>query len=178
MLEFGKRVQIPSQELFMLDLNEVTQILSSSKVELPDLKERLTYYNAYRRFVSPNDFGGTILQSTAPLEAGALRGIGCSSGEITGRARVILDIHKTGALTKDEILVTLFTDPGWTPVLARVGGVITEVGGLLSHAAVIGREYGIPAILNVNGATKLIKDGSLIRINGKTGVIEILEESP
>jgi phosphohistidine swiveling domain-containing protein len=56
--------------------------------------------------------------------------------------------------------------------------VITEVGGLLSHAAVIGREYGIPAILNVNGATKLIKDGSLIRINGKTGVIEVLEESP
>jgi len=176
MLEFGNRAQIPSQELFMLDLNEVTQILSSNKVELPNLKERLTHYNAYRGFVSPNDFGGTIIQSTGTLEAGALKGIGCSSGELTGRARVILDIHKTGTLTKNEILVTLFTDPGWTPVLARVGGVITEVGGLLSHAAVIGREYGIPAILNVTGATKLIKDGSLIRINGKTGVIEILEE--
>jgi phosphohistidine swiveling domain-containing protein len=79
-------------------------------------------------------------------------------------------------LSKDDILVTRFTDPGWTPVLARVGGVVTEVGGLLSHAAVIGREYGIPAILNLNHATRLIKDGSRIKMNGKTGVVELLEE--
>jgi pyruvate,water dikinase len=62
--------------------------------------------------------------------------------------------------------------------LAKVGGVITEVGGLLSHAAVIGREYGIPAILNLNKATLLIQDGSLIKINGKSGTVEILEEGP
>ena len=74
--------------------------------------------------------------------------------------------------------MTLFTDPGWTPVLARVGGVVTEVGGLLSHAAVIGREYGIPAILNLIDATKIIKDGDRIKINGKTGEVEILEEGP
>jgi phosphoenolpyruvate synthase/pyruvate phosphate dikinase len=126
--------------------------------------------------VPPNDFGGTI-QAKTVSSTGGLKGVGCSPGVFTGRARVILDIHATLNLTKDDILVTAFTDPGWTPVLARVGGVVTEVGGLLSHAAVIGREYGIPAILNLNQATKLIQDGDLIKINGKTGELEILEKS-
>ena len=107
-----------------------------------------------------------------------MKGLGCSPGEITGRARVILNIHETNQLTKEDILITVFTDPGWTPVLARVGGVVTEVGGLLSHAAVIGREYGIPAILNLIDATKMINDGDMIKINGKTGVVEILEKLP
>lgn len=176
MLEFAKRRKISEEEVFMLDLNEVAQLVSSPQAMLPDLKGRHLHYKAYRGFTSPNDFGGTILQSTTSMKDGVLKGIGCSSGELTGRARVILDIHETGKLTKEDILITLFTDPGWTPVLARVGGVVTEVGGLLSHAAVIGREYGIPAILNVTAATKIIKDGSLIKINGKTGVIEVLEE--
>jgi len=123
-----------------------------------------------------NEFGGKIVFAKSVVNSHGLKGIGCSSGEIIGRARVILDIHETKDLKKDEILVTLFTDPGWTPVLARVGGVITEVGGLLSHAAVIGREYGIPAILNLIDATTLIQDGDLIRMNGKTGEIEILEK--
>ncbi len=174
MLEFAKRRKISEEHVFILD--EVSKLLLSSKAELPDLKERFMHYRAYSGFTPPNDFGGTILQSTTSMKDGVLKGIGCSSGELTGRARVIIDIHDTGRLTKEDILITLFTDPGWTPVLARVGGVVTEVGGLLSHAAVIGREYGIPAILNVTGATKMIKDGSLIKINGKTGTIEILEE--
>lgn len=175
-LEFAKRKQIPGDEVFMLDLNEITQLLVSPSKSVPDLHQRHLHYRSYRGFTSPNDFGGTILQTTTSMKDGVLKGIGCSSGELTGRARVVLDIHDTGNLTKDDILITFFTDPGWTPVLARVGGVVTEVGGLLSHAAVIGREYGIPAILNLNSATKMIKDGSLIRINGKTGVIEVLEE--
>ncbi len=175
-LEFGKRLQIPEALVFMLDLNEIKQLLTSDENKFFDLEDRYLHYQAYRKFDAPNDFGGAILQQ---IKMGTdLNGIGCSAGVITGRARVILDIHQTADLTKDDILVTRFTDPGWTPVLARVGGVITEVGGLLSHAAVIGREYGIPAILNVTGATKIIKNGAHIRMNGKTGEIEILEESP
>lgn len=176
MLEFGKRFNIDEESLFMIDLNEVKIHLMNPKARLPELSNRLLHYQAYRHFMAPNDFGGMVVQQMASGKDGVMKGIGCSPGTITGRARVIIDIHQTLKLTKEDILVTLFTDPGWTPVLARVGGVVTEVGGLLSHAAVIGREYGIPAILNLNGATKMIKDGSLIKINGKNGTIEVLEE--
>ena len=176
MLEFGKRFKLSEEHLFMLDLNEVQAHLTNPHKPLPDLTGRLLLYQGYRGFAAPNEFGGFIVQQTVALKDGVMKGIGCSPGIITGRARVIINIHDTLHLSKDDILITLFTDPGWTPVLARVGGVVTEVGGLLSHAAVIGREYGIPAVLNLNGATKMIKDGCLIKVNGKTGVIEVLEE--
>lgn len=176
-LEFGRRQELSEDDVFMLDIVEVKRKLLDSASALPDTSKRLLYYQGYRHFNPPNDFGGTIKAMKNSITAGGLKGLGCSPGSITGRARVILDIHATGSLTKEEILVTTFTDPGWTPVLARVGGVITEVGGLLSHAAVIGREYGIPAILNLIDATKVIQDGDLIKMDGKSGVVEILEKS-
>jgi len=74
-----------------------------------------------------------------------------------------------------EILVTRFTDPGWTPILGLVQGVVTEVGGMLSHAAVIGREYGIPAVLNLRSATQKLSTGQRIRIDGTRGTVEILD---
>jgi pyruvate,water dikinase len=73
-----------------------------------------------------------------------------------------------------EILVTPFTDPGWTPLFARIAGVVTETGGVLAHAAVISREYGIPAVLAVPGATQRIKDGARIAVDGTAGTIEIV----
>ncbi len=175
-IEFSKREGLTEKEAFMLDILEIKKKLLKMIDELPNTKKRTLYYDGYRHFVPPNDFGGTI-QAKTVSSTGSLKGVGCSPGVFTGRARVILDIHATLNLTKDDILVTAFTDPGWTPVLARVGGVVTEVGGLLSHAAVIGREYGIPAILNLNQATKLIHEGDLIKINGKTGEVVILEKS-
>jgi phosphohistidine swiveling domain-containing protein len=176
LLEFSKREKLTEKKAFMLDVLEIKKKLLKNLDELPDTNKRMLYYDGYRSFTPPNDFGGTIqVKSSSPKDG--LKGLGCSPGIFTGRARVILDIHATLNLTKDDILVTAFTDPGWTPVLARVGGVVTEVGGLLSHAAVIGREYGIPVILNLNHATKLIKDGDMIKINGKTGELEILEKS-
>jgi phosphohistidine swiveling domain-containing protein len=175
LLEFARRRGLDEDDAFMLDVTEIRRSLAG--LALPDTTHRRRFYEGYRNFTPPNEFGGSITAATASV-SGDLRGVGCSPGELTGRARVILDIHQTGSLTKEDILVTAFTDPGWTPVLARVGGVITEVGGLLSHAAVIGREYRIPAILNLIGATKLIADGDLIRINGKTGLVEVLEKCP
>jgi phosphohistidine swiveling domain-containing protein len=176
LLDFSRRLNIKEIDVFMYDINEIIHYINSKIKSLPDTEERFLHYQGYRSFVAPNEFGGQIVQSQNSFTEGSLQGIGCSSGEKIGYARVILDIHQTLHLNKDDILVTRFTDPGWTPVLARVGGVVTEVGGLLSHAAVIGREYGIPAILNLNHATSLIKDGSRIKINGKTGVVELLEE--
>lgn len=176
LLEFARRFEYEKEEIFFFDILEIKKKLSSPSMKLPDVTDRKRYYDGYRNFKAPNEFGGKILSRKKSHDG--LRGLGCSPGIITGRARVILDIHKTHDLTKDEILVTLFTDPGWTPVLARVGGVITEVGGLLSHAAVIGREYKIPAVLNLVDATTLIQDGDLIRVDGRSGEVEILEKAP
>lgn len=173
MLEFANRMSWNELDIFMLDLQEVKQKLINYEISLPDIQKRKIFYQGYKNFKAPNEFGGTIKLAKS---GGELKGLGCSPGEIVGVARVIKDIHATHELTKNDILVTSFTDPGWTPVLARVGGVITEVGGLLSHAAVIGREYGIPAILNLIDATILIQDGDKIRMNGKTGEVEILEK--
>ncbi|WP_408097968.1 PEP/pyruvate-binding domain-containing protein [Peredibacter sp. HCB2-198] len=175
LLEFAKRNGISDFDIFMWDLVEVKRYLLGL-VGAPDIHLRKLYYEGYRAFTPPNEFGGSI--KAMKSSANGLKGLGCSPGEIVGRARVIMDIHKTNELTKEDILITAFTDPGWTPVLARVGGVVTEVGGLLSHAAVIGREYGIPAILNLIDATKLIQDGDLIKMNGKTGIVEVLEKGP
>lgn len=176
LLELAKRNGFSSTDIFFFDIREIRHFLQKG-MSLPDVCQRKLSYQGYRHFKAPNEFGGTIKQASGASPEGILRGLGCSPGEFIGTARVITDIHLTGGLTKDDILVTTFTDPGWTPVLARVGGVITEVGGLLSHAAVIGREYRIPAILNLIDATKHIKDGDRIRVNGKTGTVEVLEKS-
>lgn len=176
LLDFGRRFGFEGNKVFFLELKEVGDRLRNPEFKFPDLRKRELLYQSYRNFKAPNEFGGTILALKTSTSAEGLKGLGCSPGEFTGKARVITDIHQTSSLTKNDILVTYFTDPGWTPVLARVGGVITEVGGLLSHAAVIGREYGIPAVLNLIDATKLIRDGDIIKINGKTGLVEILEK--
>jgi rifampicin phosphotransferase len=73
-----------------------------------------------------------------------------------------------------DILVTTFTDPSWTPLFISIKGLVAEVGGLMTHGAVIAREYGLPAVVGVENATQLIKDGQRIRVNGTEGHIEIL----
>ena len=72
------------------------------------------------------------------------------------------------------IFITSFTDPSWTPLFLSVKGLVTEVGGLMTHGAVIAREYGLPAVVGVDNATKLIKDGQRIRLHRTAGYIEIL----
>jgi phosphoenolpyruvate synthase/pyruvate phosphate dikinase len=130
----------------------------------------------YRKFQTPNEFGG-MLQDVKSIHSGdQLQGIGCSSGEIEAKVRVILSVENTSELLSGEVLVTRFTDPGWTPVMARASAVITEVGGVLSHAAVIGREYGIPAVLNAAQATSILHTGDKVRVNGRTGLVTILKE--
>jgi phosphohistidine swiveling domain-containing protein len=178
LLEVSRRFDMHEFEVFMYDMKEIRSKLIDMKYELPNISKRKLFYQGYRNFKAPNEFGGRIVAHQNSLVDGVLKGLGCSPGEFIGTARVIKDIHQTHTLTKNDILITVFTDPGWTPVLARVGGVVTEVGGILSHAAVIGREYGIPAILNLINATQIIQDGDKIKINGKTGVVEVLEKGP
>jgi pyruvate,water dikinase len=107
------------------------------------------------------------------LPAGALAGLAVSAGTVEGRARVVLDPAEAD-LDADDILVTPFTDPCWAPLFVAIRGLVTEVGGLMTHGAVIAREYGLPAVVGVEGATRLIRDGQRIRVHGTDGYVEIL----
>ncbi len=107
------------------------------------------------------------------LPIGALVGLPVSAGIVEGRARVVLDMAKAD-LEPGDILVTTFTDPSWTPLFIAIEGLVTEIGGLMSHGSVIAREYGLPAVVGVANATGLIQDGQRIRVHGTDGYVEIL----
>ncbi|SCF95736.1 pyruvate, water dikinase [Streptomyces sp. Ncost-T6T-2b] len=105
---------------------------------------------------------------------GHVAGLAVSTGSVEGRARVILDLADA-ELEEGDILVTRFTDPSWSPLFLGVAGLVTEVGGLMTHGAVIAREYGLPAVVGVDRATRLIRDGQRIRVHGTDGYVEILD---
>jgi rifampicin phosphotransferase len=107
------------------------------------------------------------------LPAGALAGVPVSAGTVEGRARVVLDLAAAD-LQPGDILVTAFTDPSWSPLFVAAAGLVTEVGGMMTHGAVIAREYGLPAVVGVPDATRLIRDGQRIRVHGAGGYVEIL----
>jgi len=106
---------------------------------------------------------------------GALGGVGTSRGEVTGRARVVLNMTEIGRVEKDDILICNSTDPGWMPVFPLIKGLVLETGGMLAHGACLSREYGLPAV-QLRNAIQLIDDGALISVNGDSGVVRIMEE--
>ena len=103
-----------------------------------------------------------------------LQGIGASSGQVQGRVKVLRNLLAVPEIDRETILVVPYTDSGWAPVLARVGGLIAEVGGRLSHGAIVAREYGIPAVMDIHNATVLLQDGQMVQIDGSLGIVEIL----
>jgi pyruvate,water dikinase len=112
-------------------------------------------------------------RDSALFPKNAIVGTKTSAGIVEGIAHVILDPH-TETLQKGEILIAPFTDPGWTPLFINAAGVVVEVGGFMTHGSVVAREYGIPAVVGVENATKRIQTGQRIRLNGDEGFIEIL----
>src|SRR5262249_31235525 len=106
---------------------------------------------------------------------GALLGLPVSAGTVEGRARVILDMANAN-IEAGEILVTAYTDPSWPPLFVAINGLVTEVGGLMTHGAVIAREYGLPSVVGVERATQLIRDGQRIRVHGTDGYVELLSQ--
>jgi pyruvate,water dikinase len=100
-----------------------------------------------------------------------LRGLGVSPGYVTAPARVISDLAQSHLLEPGEILVTVNADPGWTPLFVTAGGVVLETGGMLSHGAIVSREYGIPAVTGVRHATRQLQSGQCITVDGKNGVV-------
>ncbi|HEY77038.1 MAG TPA: phosphoenolpyruvate synthase, partial [Thermoflexia bacterium] len=105
-----------------------------------------------------------------------LRGLAASPGTYTGRARVVRTLEEGAGLEPGEVLVAPATSPGWAPLLAAAGALVTEIGGVLSHGAIIAREYGLPAVLNVAGATQRIRTGCLVVVDGDRGTVRLLEE--
>jgi pyruvate,water dikinase len=100
-----------------------------------------------------------------------LQGTGTSPGVVTGRVRVLRSLSDGHQLKAGEILVARATDPGWTPLFLKAGGVIMELGGMLSHGAVVAREYGLPAVVNIQGAMSRLEDGDVVTIDGRRGVV-------
>lgn len=135
-------------------------------------------HRSFRNFDNPDEIGAHFRSDDAdPAGDDVLRGTPCAGGVATGRARVLRSLDEAARVQKGEVLVARFTDPGWTPLFGRIAGVVTETGGVLSHAAVISREYGIPAVLGVPGATEAIGDGDRIRVHGGEGLVEIRERA-
>jgi pyruvate,water dikinase len=117
---------------------------------------------------------GTLfpLLPAEPPAAGQWQGQAASPGLVRGPARIIHTLADAGRLQPGDVLVTVTTLPPWTPLLGRAAAVITESGGILSHAAIVAREYGIPAVVGLAGATTLIHDGQIIEVNGTAGAIQ------
>ncbi|WP_100489181.1 phosphoenolpyruvate synthase [Sporolactobacillus pectinivorans] len=166
------------EDIFYLTFEEFRDVVRSNKLENKIIRKRKAEYKLYEKLTPPRVItsdgeiiAGEYKRENIPAEAYA--GLPVSSGVIEGRARVILNMEDAD-LKYGDILVTSFTDPSWTPLFISIKGLVTEVGGLMTHGAVIAREYGLPTVVGVENATKLIKDGQRIRINGTEGYVEIL----
>ncbi|MFO0614570.1 MAG: PEP/pyruvate-binding domain-containing protein [Polyangiaceae bacterium] len=163
-------------DVFLLRPAElVARFAEGRALAAEEIAFRRARHDGFRDFDPPGELGGVVVEEAAEVSGNALRGVACSPGRVEGSARVVKTLDELGTVVDGEILVTRFTDPNWTPALTRVRGIVTEVGGVLSHAAVIGREYGIPAVLNVTGATTAIRTGQRVRVDGNAGTVELLD---
>jgi phosphohistidine swiveling domain-containing protein len=130
----------------------------------------------FRNFDPPSVIGVGANVRKPPIGPGQrmFEGIPCSSGRVEGFSRVVETLDEARALRRGEILVARYTNPGWTPLFNLAGGLVIEEGGLLSHGAVVAREYGIPAVLRIEGATEIFRTGQRLRIDGSAGTVEIV----
>ena len=135
------------------------------------IKKNRSYYNAYRHYMSENEIGGNFSPISESPSSDSVKGLGANIGTVTGVARVISDFSEIDRLREGDILVTKYTDTGWTPKFAVLSGIVTEYGGILCHAAIVAREYGIPAIVCTKDAMSRIWDGQIITMDGATGIV-------
>ncbi|MFE6708074.1 phosphoenolpyruvate synthase [Bacillus thuringiensis] len=166
------------EDIYYLTFEELHEVVRTNKLDYKIIHKQKNAYKLYEKLTPPRVItsDGEIITGKYKREnlpAEAIVGLPVSSGVVEGRARVILNMEDAN-LEDEDILVTTFTDPGWTPLFVSIKGLVTEVGGLMTHGAVIAREYGLPAVVGVENATKLIKDGQRIRVHGTEGYIEVL----
>ncbi|MGW2625137.1 rifamycin-inactivating phosphotransferase [Micromonospora taraxaci] len=166
------------EDVFYLTFQEFHEVVRSHQLDDDLIRQRTDAFRSYQALTPPRVMtsDGEVLTGAYrrdDVPAGALIGVPVSAGTVEGRARVILDMAQAD-LEAGDILVTAHTDPSWTPLFVGIAGLVTEVGGLMTHGAVIAREYGLPAVVSVLDATRLIHDGQRIRVHGSDGYVEIL----
>jgi pyruvate,water dikinase len=172
------RVLREKEDIFYLRFEELYDLVRENHVDGQLIDQRRDAFRSYQALTPPRVLtsdgeavAGAYRRDDVPV--GALVGLPVSAGTIEGRARVLVDMAEAD-LEPGDILVTAYTDPSWTPLFVRIAGLVTEVGGLMTHGAVIAREYGLPAVVGVVDATGLIPDGQRIRVHGTDGYVEIL----
>jgi pyruvate,water dikinase len=166
------------EDIYHLTLEELRDVVATGCVDVELIARRRDAFIAHQALTPPRvltsegeALDGAYRRDGVP--GGALAGLPVSAGVVEGRARVVRDIGAAD-LVRGDILVTVSTDPSWSPLFVVIGGVVTEVGGLMTHGAVIAREYGLPAVVGVAQATRLIRDGQRIRLHGTAGYVELL----
>jgi rifampicin phosphotransferase len=174
------RLAAPEQ-IFDLTVAQVSGAETNPALDLRALREKnlgprraVAHIKDWPKIV---DSRGKIFRYIRPSEAGDLAGEAISPGVVRGKAKVLASPYEK-PLEKGEILVTRATEPAWTPVFINAAGVVLEVGGPLQHGAIIAREYNLPCVSGINGATGLIKDGDLIEVDGTSGLVKLIRGAP
>jgi pyruvate,water dikinase len=175
-----KGLLLDEKDIFYVGFWELYNAIQNNESLINLVQQRKEEYQHFKKLSPPRVITSEGEEIKAGykrdnLPEGALAGMPASSGIIEGIARVITDPSKA-SINKGEILVAPFTDPGWTPLFINAAGLVMEVGGLLTHGTVVAREYGIPAVVGIADATKKIKSGQKIRVDGNTGFVVIVEE--
>jgi phosphohistidine swiveling domain-containing protein len=183
MLELGRRLTkhgliAQPEDVFFLTLDEATEVARSPRPMRDLVAARRAEHEANMGRAWPDIIrGGDELlaegREAAEVSEGKVGGLGASPGVATGVARLIQGPDEFAKLKKGDILVAPLTNPVWTPLFAIAGGVVTEVGGMLSHGAIVAREYGIPAVMGIPGATQLITEGTTITVDGNRGTVSL-----
>jgi len=181
-LEASRRIEAREPEAgpnaaFFLTLAEVRRVLldENERVAIRVQRRRLEYERNQALPEPPTTFVGFPPDDTsAALTSKRLRGLAASGGVAEGRVRILRDSSQAADFEPGEVLVIAAADTGWSPLFLAAAGVVTELGGPLSHAAIILREYGVPAVVNVTNATRSLRDGDLVRLDGDVGTVEIL----
>ena len=166
------------EDAFFLRFQELREVVRTGQADDQLIRRRRAEFDTFRALTPPRvltsegeSVAGTYRGKGGP--PGALVGLPVSAGYVDGRARVVRDLGDAD-LEVGDILVTAYTDPSWSPVFVTIAGLVTEVGGTMTHGAVVAREYGLPAVVGVQRATQLIRDGQRIRVDGTNGHVEIL----
>jgi phosphoenolpyruvate synthase/pyruvate phosphate dikinase len=166
------------EDIFFLVAEELTAVTTTGEPHTAGLDlaqvvtDRRAAYEYWFTQPTPDALNAQGAPVIAEVSSGdILTGIAASPGQATGRARVVLTPAAAATLQPGDILVTRATDPGWTPVFSLIGGAVLEIGGALSHGAIVAREYGLPAVVNVAQATQRIQDGQLIQVDGTRGQV-------
>jgi pyruvate,water dikinase len=171
-------------DFYFLSIDELERLLKGVESRVLARAKVASRRKAFERFLRHKEDPPLFLKGNIPLEdvepasaakKDVLKGRGTSRGETTGIARIIPTLKDIGRLEKGDILICHGTDPGWTSAFSIVNGVVAQTGGMLAHFSCLSREYGLPAV-SLPNAMKLIKDGSIIRVNGDSGEIQVVSE--